>query len=175
MASEQSDTESDDLLHQRHKNPDPLDRRRELAVVCGPMRSNVNLSRIVRACGCAGVSKVFCIGRGRVIEKIARDGKSRVQIATHRSILPLLRTLRGDGYRLVGLEQASISSSLYTHPFQRRTALIVGNERKGISEAVLSIVDDVVEIPVYGLPFSHNAATASAIAIYEYCRQFPQG
>jgi len=175
LASEQSDIESGSLLHQRHKNPDPLDRARELAVVCGPMRSNVNLSRIVRACGCSGVSKVFCVGRGRVIEKIARDGKSRVQIAHHRSMLPLLTTLRDDGYRLVGLEQASISSSLYTYAFQRRTALIVGNERKGISEAVLSIVDDVVEIPVYGLPFSHNAATASAIAIYEYCRQFPQG
>ena len=135
----------------------------------------MNLSRIVRACGCSGVSKVFCVGPGRVIEKIARDGKSQVEIAHHRSILPLLTTLRDDGYRLVGLEQASISSSLYTYAFQRRTALIVGNERKGISEAVLSIVDDVVEIPVYGLPFSHNAATASAIAIYEYCRQFPQG
>jgi len=175
VASEQMDQVSGDPIHQRHKNPDPLNRPRELVVVCGPMRSNVNLSRMVRACGCFGVSKVFCIGRGRVIEKIARDGKSRVQIATHRSLSPLLTTLRRDGYHLVGLEQASISKSLYTYEFRRRTALIVGNERKGISEAVLSTVDDVVEIPVYGLPFSQNVATASAIAIYEYCRQFPQG
>ena len=175
MTSEPMDGASDDLLHQRHKNPDPLNRPRELVIVCGPMRSNVNLSRIVRACGCFGVSKVFCIGSGRVIEKIARDGKNRVQIAKHRSLPPLLTTLRDDGYHLVGLEQASISNSLYTYTFQRRTALIVGNERKGISEAVLNTVDDVVEIPVYGLPFSQNVATASAIAIYEYCRQFPKG
>ena len=139
------------------------------------MRSNINLSRIVRACGCCGVSKVFCAGGGRVIEKIARDGKNRVQISVHRSLPPLLNNLRNDGYRLVGLEQASISRSLYTYGFNRRTALIVGNERSGISEEVLGMVDDVVEIPVYGLPFSHNAATATAIAIYEYCRQFPQG
>ena len=175
MTSEPLDGASGDLLHRRHKNPDPLDRPRELVMVCGPMRSNVNLSRMVRACGCFGVSKVFCIGRGRVIEKIARDGKSRVQIATHRSLPPLLTTLREDGYHLVGLEQASISKSLYNYAFQRRTALIMGNERKGIPEAVLRTVDDVVEIPAYGLPFSQNVATASAIAIYEYCRQFPRG
>ncbi len=172
---EQSEAESDDLLHQRHKNPDPLERPRELVVVCGPMRSNINLSRIVRACGCCGVSKVFCAGSGRVIEKIARDGKNQVEISVHRSLPPLLKTLRNDGYRLVGLEQASISRSLYTYGFKRRTALIIGNERNGVPEEVLGMVDDVVEIPVYGLPFSHNAATATAITIYEYCRQFPQG
>ena len=41
--------------------------------------------------------------------------------------------------------------------------------------AVLALVDDVVEIPVYGLPFSYNVATAAAMALYEYCRQFPEG
>ncbi len=173
VSTEQS--EKSDRVHQRHKNPNPLSRPRELVVVCGPMRSNVNLSRIVRACGCCGVTKVYCAGSGRVIEKIARDGKNRVEISTHRSLLPLLKTLRSDGYQLVALEQASNSNSLYTYGFSRRTALIVGNERNGLSDEVLHVVDEVVEIPVYGLPFSHNAATATAITIYEYCRQFPQG
>lgn len=175
MAREPAEAGVGNRLHQRHKNPDPLGRPRELVVVCGPMRSNVNLSRIVRTCGCCGVSKVFYAGTGRVIEKIARDGVDRVQISMHRSLLPLLKTLRNDGYRLVGLEQASTSHSLYTYEFSRQTALIVGNERNGLPEAVLAMVDEVVEIPVYGLPFSHNAATATAIAMYEYCRQFPQG
>jgi tRNA G18 (ribose-2'-O)-methylase SpoU len=51
----------------------------------------------------------------------------------------------------------------------------VGSERLGIETPVLEILDRVVEIPVYGMPFSHNAATAAAIAIYEYCRQYPTG
>ena len=164
-----------DSLHQRHKPPQPLDRPRELVVVCGPMRSNVNLSRIVRACGCCGIVKVFCVGAGRVIEKIARDGLEQVEISSHRSLLPVLENLQKEEYHLVGLEQASISQSLHTYTFTRRTALIVGNERSGIPETALGMVDDVVEIPVYGLPFSHNAATAAAIAMYEYCRQFPRG
>ena len=40
---------------------------------------------------------------------------------------------------------------------------------------ILKKLDRVVEIPVYGLPYAHNAATAAAIAMYEYCRQYPLG
>jgi len=40
---------------------------------------------------------------------------------------------------------------------------------------LLELMDEVVEIPVYGLPMSYNVATATAMAVYEYCRQFPNG
>ncbi|MEM1304885.1 MAG: TrmH family RNA methyltransferase, partial [Planctomycetota bacterium] len=29
--------------------------------------------------------------------------------------------------------------------------------------------------PVWGLPHSYNVATATCMALYEYCRQFPAG
>ena len=50
---------------------------------------------------------------------------------------------------------------------------MVGNERTGIEDEVLRLLDHAVEIPVYGLPYAHNAATAAAMALYEYCRQYP--
>ncbi len=37
------------------------------------------------------------------------------------------------------------------------------------------MLDDVVEIPVWGMPYSYNVATATTMAIYEYCKQFPMG
>ena len=52
---------------------------------------------------------------------------------------------------------------------------MVGNERLGMEDEVLRMLDHAVEIPVYGTPLSHNAATATAIALYEYCRQYPSG
>jgi tRNA G18 (ribose-2'-O)-methylase SpoU len=36
-------------------------------------------------------------------------------------------------------------------------------------------LDDVIEIPVYGQPYSFNVATATTMAVYEYCRQYPNG
>ena len=39
----------------------------------------------------------------------------------------------------------------------------------------LKLLDDVVEIPVWGMPYSYNVATATTMALYEYCRQYPAG
>jgi hypothetical protein len=66
-----------DFTHQRHKLPTPLARPRELVIACAPLRSNVNLSRIVRAAGCCGVRRLIACGTAKVIERIARDSVAR--------------------------------------------------------------------------------------------------
>ena len=163
------------LTHQRHKLPAKLQRPRELVVACPPMRSNVNLSRIVRAAGCCGVRRLICCGTAKVVDKIARDAATAVDVESHRTLPPVLRRLAADRYHLVGLEQTTGSQSLFDFRFPRKTVLVVGNERLGIEPPVLELLHSVVEIPVYGLPHSHNAATAAAMALYEYCRQYPDG
>jgi tRNA G18 (ribose-2'-O)-methylase SpoU len=160
---------------QRHKPPLELQRPRELIVACPPMRSNVNLSRIVRAGGCCGVRRMIACGHAKVVGKIARDAGSSLEIEIHRTLPPMLKRLRNEGYQLVGLEQTHDAQSLFTFAFQRRTVLVIGNERLGVEDEVLRMLDHTVEIPVYGLPYAHNAATAAAMAMYEYCRQFPLG
>jgi tRNA G18 (ribose-2'-O)-methylase SpoU len=163
------------FVQERHKPAWPLERPRELIVACPPMRSNVNLSRIARAAGCCGVRRMVCCGNARPIGKIARDASETLQIEVHRTLPPVLDKLRGEGYTIVGLEQTSGAASLFEFAFRRRTVLVVGNERTGVEEEVLLRLDQAVEIPVYGLPYAHNAATAAAMALYEYCRQYPQG
>lgn len=163
------------FVQRRHAAPTALDQPRELIVACPPMRSNVNLSRIVRAAGCCGVQRIICCGTAKLIDKIARDAETSLAIERHRTLPHVLKRWRGEGYQLVGLEQTSGSECLYDFRFERRSMLVVGNERLGIEPDVLALLDRTVEIPVYGRPFAHNAATAAAMALYEYCRQFPQG
>jgi len=163
------------FVQQRHKPPWTLQRPRELVLACPPLRSNVNLSRIVRAAGCAGLTRVICCGQARLLPDIARDAATFVTLERHRTLPPVLRKLKAEGYRLVGLEQTENSRWLYDYVFARKTVLVIGNERTGIAPEVLELLDDVVEIPVYGLPYAHNVATAVAIALYEYCRQYPVG
>lgn len=139
------------------------------------MRSNVNLSRLARAAGCFGVRRMICCGTARLVSKIARDASESLSIEIHRTLPAVVERLRGEGYTLVGLEQTNDSQSLYEFAFPRKTVLVIGNERFGIQPDVLRLLDHTVEIPVYGTPDSHNAATAAAMAIYEYCRQFPNG
>jgi tRNA G18 (ribose-2'-O)-methylase SpoU len=165
----------EDFEQLRHKPPAALDRPRELIVACPPMRSNVNLSRIVRAAGCCGVPRVICCGAAKVIGKIARDAAASLEIEIHRTLPPVLERLRKEGRALIGLEQTTHSQSIFEFAFPRNTVLVVGNERTGIDDEVLRMLDQTVEIPVYGLPYAHNAATATAMAMYEYCRQYPRG
>jgi tRNA G18 (ribose-2'-O)-methylase SpoU len=118
---------------------------------------------------------MICTGAAKLERKIARDGADTIRLAVHRTLPPVLERLRADGYRLVGLEQTTNSQNLHHYEFQRRTALVIGNERSGLTEDLLALLDDVVEIPVWGLPYSYNVATATTMALYEYCRQYPNG
>jgi tRNA G18 (ribose-2'-O)-methylase SpoU len=157
----------------RHRPPTPLATPRELVVACAPMRSNVNLSTIVRTAGCCGVQRMIVCGNPRIDRTIARDGADAVQLEVRNSLPPALKKLRDDGYRLVGLEQTTNSTNLHEYAFSRRTALVIGNERLGLGQDALALMDDCVEIPVWGLPYSYNVATATAMALYEYCKQYP--
>jgi tRNA G18 (ribose-2'-O)-methylase SpoU len=163
------------FVHWRHKPPTQLLRPRELVLAIPPLRSQINLARIVRTAGCCGVTRLVACGHGRIDPKIARDALQQVEVQRRRSLPPVLKELRDEGYRLVGLEQTSNSCNLYHYAFARRTALVIGHERSGLEQAELDALHDVVEIPVYGIPYSYNVGTAAAMAMYEYCRQFPQG
>jgi tRNA G18 (ribose-2'-O)-methylase SpoU len=165
----------DQFEHQRHKDGSLLSRPREIIVACAPMRSNVNISSIARTASASAVDRLILTGNPSLIAKIARDGAEELEVSIHRSLAPILKKLRTDGYRLVGLEQTTNSTSMHSYSFTRRTVLVIGNERTGLTEDILKLLDDVVEIPVYGLPHSFNAATAASMAMYEYCRQFPHG
>lgn len=161
--------------HERHKPPTPLQRPRELVLVSAPLRSNVNLSRIVRTAACCAVPRLIACGNPKIDREIARDAVDHIEIEIHRSLPPVLKELRHEGYRLVGLEQTTNSASLYHYAFERKTALVIGNERLGLTEDILALLDDVVEIPVFGQPYSYNVGTAAAMALYEFCRQYPTG
>lgn len=161
--------------HIRHKPPHALQSPRPLVLVSAPLRSSVNLSRMVRLAGGCGIRRLIHCGPGKVDREIARDAADYVTLETRSSLPPVLDRLRSEGFRLVGLEQTTNSQCLYNYQYVAKTALIIGAEREGLSDEALGKLDDVIEIPVYGQPASHNVVTATTMALYEYCRQFPDG
>lgn len=161
--------------HVRHKPPIELDRPREIVVACPQLQSNVNLSRLVRVAGCCGVTRIVVGGNASIDRNIARDGADAVEIEKRRSLGPALERLKSEGYILVGLEQTTNSKVIWDYAFPRKIVLVLGHERHGITDDILKLLDAVVEIPVYGMPFSFNVASAATMALYEYCRQYPRG
>ena len=118
---------------------------------------------------------MIAAGNTKIDETIARDSLEFVEFKRRRSLVPVLKKLRIEGFRLVGLEQTDQSKCIYDFKFPWQTALILGHERLGIADDILPLLDDAIEIPIYGKPHSFNVATATTIALYEYCRQHPSG
>jgi tRNA G18 (ribose-2'-O)-methylase SpoU len=96
------------------------------------MNSSANLSSIVRLAGCFGLKTLHVAGTTRVDENVARDAAEHVELRRHRTLPSFLEQLKRDGVRLVGLEQAMGSISLPRYTFAARTALVIGNERRGL-------------------------------------------
>ncbi len=159
------------FVHQRHRKPLEEGGATGLIVACPPLRSGVNLARIVRVAGCCGVREMIVCGSRSIDTRIARDAVQQITFHRHRTLGPVLDKWRQRGYRLVGLEQATHSIPLPEYAFPEKSLLVIGHERHGITAEILDRLDDVIEIPVFGRPPAYNVATATAIAIYEYCRQ----
>lgn len=103
--------------HLRHKPGTPLLRNRELVIACSAFRSRVNLSSVVRTAGCCGVERIIACGNVKLDPKIARDGAENVEIEMRRSLPPVLKKMREDGYTIIALEQATNSKSLHEISF----------------------------------------------------------
>jgi tRNA G18 (ribose-2'-O)-methylase SpoU len=139
------------------------------------MKSHVNVSAVARAAGCSGVRRLVVCGNAKVRDEIARDSVNSLTVEVHRTLEPYLAKQKQLGVSIIGLELSSRSIPLPQFLFPRHCVLVIGNEARGLSVEALALCDHCVEIPMFGPPFSHNAAMSAAIALYEYCRQYPSG
>ena len=87
-ATRQEPRAMSEFVHERHKPPFVLPATCELLVACPPLRSQVNLSRIVRAASCCGVRRIIACGRPKLDRKITRDGADCVTLECHRVAAP---------------------------------------------------------------------------------------
>ena len=103
------------------------------------------------------------------IHKTALGAEERVAWHCEPSALEALRALRAEGYHLRALEQVHDSLSLETFVPDpaMRYALVLGNEVHGVSEGVVSEVDQCLEIPQYGTKHSLNVSVATGIALWQ--------
>ena len=70
------------------------------------------------------------------------------------------------GYRIVALEQAPTSVTISQYQPPDKLVLLLGEEVHGIPAETLTLVDDIIEIPMYGQKESFNVSVATGIALY---------
>ncbi len=73
------------------------------------------------------------------------------------------------GYKVYALEITDQSVPLRTFSFPAKTCLIVGNERHGVPEELLTLADGACYIEMYGANISSlNVSVSTAIAVNRY-------
>lgn len=110
---------------------------------------------------------------GRQISKTALGAENTVRWSHDMDVMRLLSELQRSGYRVAALEQAPRSIALPEYAPAAKVALLIGREVEGIDPALLTKVDDIIEIPMYGQKESFNVAQATAVALY-HLRSFPE-
>jgi len=159
-----------------------LPRKNEkLVVVCHNIRSAYNIGSIFRTADGAGVAKVYLTGYTPApphagISKTALGAEKFVDWEKISKLSAVLEKLKPSSakasagkkekYEIIALEQDKKSVSIDSYKPKRNVALILGNEVRGLSLAVLRKCDKIIEIPMRGEKESLNVAVAFGIAVY---------
>lgn len=149
-----------------------------LSIVLDNLDSPQNVGMILRIADTLGAEEVIATGTTPVppskkINRPARGAEKHVKNSYENDILSVLKDFQLRGYTTVALEIANKSVDLKTVNFNvlNKIVVIAGGEDRGVSEAVLNMVDYIVHIPTHGFCLSMNVSTSLAIAIYEITRQ----
>ncbi len=110
----------------------------------------------------------------RLINKTAIQTVPFVSWEYRKRPLSVVKKLKKQSVHVIVLELTDKSIPYTDCVFRFPVCLVVGHERRGISEGVLEAADHIVHIPMYGMGNSHNTAMACAIVAYEALRQNPK-
>ncbi|NNF75310.1 MAG: TrmH family RNA methyltransferase [Flavobacteriaceae bacterium] len=148
-----------------------------IAVITDHVTSDRNIGSLFRICDAFGVKELIICGLseglGRKGRQTSRSTENYVSHEYHDDTLTKIKELQTAGYKIISLEitEESIPLHMYKVPLNKPLALVIGDERYGVSDAVLSISDDVVHVEMYGQNSSMNVVQATNAALYELTRQ----
>jgi len=150
-------------------------RQPSLRVVIENIHDPHNVSAIFRTCDAAGIPKVSLV---YTIEKFPKIGKKSsasafkwIEREKYKSIDECYDQLRKEKYKIYASSLNSNSKNLYELDFTKKTAIVFGNEHRGLSKETEELSDETFYIPMYGMVQSLNVSVSAAISIYEALRQ----
>jgi 23S rRNA (guanosine2251-2'-O)-methyltransferase len=162
----------------------------QLEALLDNIRSAWNVGSIFRTADGLGVSKLYLCGitptpDNEAVRKTSLGAEETVAWEYSRNAMETAKKLKGEGYRVIALEQDERSIPIDTLVPERSAAqskgmltkdvLILGNEVTGVDPGLLDLCDLIVHIPMHGQKRSFNVEVAFAIAAFQLSRDQVQG
>ncbi len=169
------------------------ERTRYITLVLEDIFQFHNASATVRTCDCLGVQDLHVIeNRNTFGQKIYKDQNvamgANKWLTLHRYGPPPLEWKAGDnglmpntvacfdalrarGYRIVATTLREDAVDLAEVPTDRPIALLVGNEKLGLSETAHKGADLAVKLPLLGFTQSYNLSVCAALCLHDLVRR----
>jgi len=149
-------------------------RQQNLTVLVEGVSKPHNLSAILRTCDAAGVFEAnFICNKHEVktFNSTAQGSQKWVKLNNHSSSIDAAKKLKNKGFKLFGTTLNKKSIDYRKLDFTQNTCFILGAEKWGLSEDLISEVDECIYIPMYGMVQSLNVSVAASILLFEAIRQ----
>jgi len=140
-------------------------------IILPNIRSAHNVGAMFRTADGAGVDKIYLTGYTPCpphprLDKVSLGAEKWVPWEYTKQTGRLLKKLKEQGYKIVALEHTPKSVNIYEWTPQFPLALIVGNEKTGVTKSLLKYCESEIELEMKGKKVSLNVSVAAGIAMY---------
>ena len=141
-----------------------------LIVILDHLEDPHNFGAIIRTCEAAKVDAIIIpedrsVSVNSTVFHTSAGTTEKVNIIKVVNIVQALRELKKYGYWIVSTDMNG--TDYRTIDYKGKTAIVIGNEGKGISDVVRKNSDFIASIPMRGSVNSLNASVAAGIIIFE--------
>ena len=152
-----------------------------LVVVLDHVRSLYNVGSVFRTADAFRLAGVCLCGITATpphveIHKTALGAEESVDWNYFEHTEDAVAWLREQGYTVLAVEQCEGSTMLQDFQVEegRKYAIVMGNEVKGVQQAVVDMCDGCLEIPQYGTKHSMNVSVTAGMVIWTiFARSLP--
>ncbi len=148
-----------------------------LIVVLDQVRSLHNVGSVFRTSDAFRLDSIYLCGITATppqpeIHKTALGAEDAVAWKYFERTQDAVAFLKAEGYEALAVEQAEGSTMLQHLQLQsdKKYAIVLGNEVKGVQQEVIDMCDGCVEIPQFGTKHSLNVSVTAGILIWEFAR-----
>ena len=148
-----------------------------ITIVLDNVRSALNVGSVFRTSDAFLIENIILCGitatpPNKEIRKAALGASDSVNWEFEKNTVDAVLKLKNEGYHIMGIEQADKSSKLNDFTLANKPiAIVMGNEVKGVSQEVIDMCNEVMEIPQFGTKHSLNISVTTGIVIWELWRK----
>lgn len=151
-----------------HRQPD-------LTVLLEGVHKPHNLSAVLRTCDAVGIFEVHAItadGAPPDLNLAVTQGTGKwVRLRAYPDLYEPFDALRERGLQVLAAHPAAGAIDFREADYTRPTAVLLGQERDGLTAAAAARADRTIAIPMLGMVASLNVSVAAALILFEAQRQ----